>query len=343
MGRRLASVFWNRSEGRLRAGWRLAFYLLLLVLSAMVVQMALIWASDPFLARLSPALGVEISRGFDGISAVFAIIVATAIAGRWLDRRRFGDFGFHLRRRWWIDFCFGLALGALLMVGIFAVEWALGWATVTDVWRTTGDLPFAVAILLPLFAFVLVGYYEELMVRGYLLRNLAEGLGFGPISSRRALLLAWLLTSAFFGVLHVGNPNASLVSSANIGLAGLFLGLGILLSGELAIPIGLHITWNFFQGNVFGFPVSGTRVSEATFVAIRQTGLEAWTGGAFGPEAGLIGLIAIVIGCGLTFLWVYWRTGRIVVYTPFAEYRRRTDVQETNAESAEDADFHDLN
>lgn len=321
----LAGIFWNRGERRLRAGWRLLFFGVFLVVSAIAVQWVLTSVTEPFWARFSRSLGVEISRGLDGASAAIAITAAVAVAGWLFDRRSFADFGFHRGRGWWVDFAFGLALGALLMAGIFAAELALGWVTVTDVWQTSGGLAFPVAILVPLVAFLLVGYYEELLVRGYLLRNLAEGLGFGPISSRWALLLAWLLTSALFGFLHAGNPNATFVSSFNIGLAGLFLGLGTLLTGELAIPIGLHITWNFFQGNVFGFPVSGTRVSNATLFAIRQTGPEQWTGGAFGPEAGIIGLIAIAIGCGLTLLWVRWRTGRIVLHAPFAKYRRAGD------------------
>jgi len=321
----LAGIFWNRGERRLRAGWRLLLFGVFLVVSAIAVQWVLTSVTEPFWARFSRSLGVEISRGLDGASAAIAITAAVAVAGWLFDRRSFADFGFHRGRGWWVDFAFGLALGALLMAGIFAAELALGWVTVTDVWQTSGGLAFPVAILVPLVAFLLVGYYEELLVRGYLLRNLAEGLGFGPISSRWALLLAWLLTSALFGFLHAGNPNATFVSSFNIGLAGLFLGLGTLLTGELAIPIGLHITWNFFQGNVFGFPVSGTRVSDATFLAIRQTGPEQWTGGAFGPEAGIIGLIAIAIGCGLTLLWVRWRSGRIALYAPFAEYKRIGD------------------
>jgi len=299
---------------------------------APLVQVGLLWATDALLAGLSNPVAVAVSRGLDGLNAVFSISAGVAIAGWLLDRRRFVDFGFHLGRAWWIDFSFGLALGGLLMAGIFAAEMALGWVTVTDVWHTTGSLAFPVAILLPLIAFLFVGYYEELLVRGYLLRNLAEGLGFGPISSRWALFLAWVLTSALFGIFHAGNPNASFVSSANIGLAGLFLGLGILLTGELAIPIGLHIAWNFFQGNIFGFPVSGTRVSDATVFAIQQNGPEQWTGGAFGPEAGLIGLIAIAIGCVLTLLWVRWRTGRIAIHAPFAQYPKM------NADDAEIAD-----
>jgi membrane protease YdiL (CAAX protease family) len=321
----LAGIFWNRDERRLRAGWRLLFFGVLLVLLMLVVQALFVTIAEPLWARLSVVLGVEISRGLDGASAAIAITAAVAVAGWLFDRRSFADFGFHRGRAWWVDFAFGLALGALLMVGIFAAELALGWVTVTDVWQTSGGLAFPVAILVPLVAFLFVGYYEELLVRGYLLRNLAEGLGFGPIGPRLALLLAWLLTSALFGFLHAGNPNATFVSSFNIGLAGLFLGLGTLLTGELSIPIGLHITWNFFQGNVFGFPVSGTRVSDATFLAIRQSGPEQWTGGAFGPEAGIIGLIAIAIGCGLTMLWVRWRTGRIALHAPFAEFKRAGD------------------
>ncbi len=333
MGQRLAGIFRNRGEQRLRAGWRVLLFALLLGVVGSVAQIALTQAADSLLSWLPRTLAQEVSRGLDGAIVTLTVTVGVALAGWLLDRRPFADFGFHLGREWWTDFGFGLALGGLLMAGIFAVELALGWVTVTDSWRGSGGLPFAVALLMPLIAFLFVGYYEELLVRGYLLRNLAEGLRLGPINSRWALLLAWLLTSALFGFLHAGNPNASTVSSVNIGLAGLFLGLGILLTGKLAIPIGLHITWNFFQGNIFGFPVSGTRVSDATLIAIRQSGPDQWTGGAFGPEAGLIGLIAMAIGSGLTLLWVYRRTGRIAIHTPFAEYPKR------NADNAETTDF----
>jgi len=306
----------------------LLLFVILLAFSGFLIQISLVQLTEALFDRMGSPLALEASRGLDGLSSTLSITLAVFVGGWLLDRRRFVDFGLHLRRGWWLDFAFGLALGALLMAAIFAAELALGWVTITDAWHTAGDLPFSGAILLPLIAFLFVGYYEELLVRGYLLRNLAEGLGFGPINSRWALLLAWLLTSALFGFLHAGNPNATFVSSFSIGLAGLFLGLGILLTGELAIPIGVHIAWNFFQGNIFGFPVSGTRVSEATVFAIQQGGPEQWTGGAFGPEAGLIGLVAIAVGCGLTLLWVRWRTGRIALHAPFAEFRQDTEKAE---------------
>lgn len=329
MAARVLSFFWNHREKRWRAPWRLLLFGVLLIVLFPIIQLNLMAASESIIDALPRDIALAVSRSVDGLAATLVITAAVAIAGWMLDRRPFPDFGFHLDRSWWIDFGFGLALGGLLMGAIFVVELALGWVTVTDLWRSSAALSFPVAILVPLIAFLFVGYYEELLVRGYLLRNLAEGLGFGPITARWALLAAWLFTSALFGLLHAGNPNASFVSSFNIGLAGLFLGLGILLTGELAIPIGLHISWNFFQGNVFGFPVSGLRVSDTTVIAIHQSGPPLWTGGAFGPEAGLLGLFAIAVGCLLTLLWVRWRTGKLALHTPFATYPARNHPQKT--------------
>ena len=105
-------------------------------------------------------------------------------------------------------------------------------------------------------------------------------------------------------------------------MGGIFLGMGYVLTGSLAIPIGTHITWNFFQGNVFGFPVSGTTFFPVTFAAIEQSGPDAWTGGSFGPEGGLMGLLAILLGILAVAVWVRLRYGKLTLFTDIARYHR---------------------
>jgi len=301
----ITRLFWNPDEHRLRAGWRV---LIQLVVAGMLVAgfttLFRLFLGNALSFRLGPLVGFT---------------VAVWLAGRFLDRRRFVDFGFSLDARWWADFAFGLVLGTLLMTGIFAVEYGMGWLTITETMHTTTTgQSFFVALCLSLLSFVAVGFYEELVFRGYQVQNMAEGFNGGRMGPRRALIAAWLLSAALFGMAHAFNPNASLVSTLNIAGAGLLLGLGYVLTRQLALPFGIHIAWNFTQGNVFGFPVSGGSNFAAQVLVIRQGGPDVWTGGAFGPEAGLLGLAAMALGAALTVAWIWYRYNRIAWQTELA-------------------------
>jgi membrane protease YdiL (CAAX protease family) len=332
----LLSIFWSSEQRRLRTFWRLSLqigvWLTLQVVSVVpVVIIAIIAFSIPPLDIERYVTESEPFRLVLTAISLVATLITVWLAGRFLDRRRFIDFGLHLDRNWWIDFCFGLALGALLMGFIFLTEWAAGWITPAGFLQSVSSgLPFIPGILASLIAYVCVGIYEEFQSRGYHLKNLAEGLGF--IKPKGAVLVATLVSSVIFGIMHAYNPNASAISTFNLFLAGLFLALGYILTGELAIPIGLHITWNFFQGNVFGFPVSGTEAG-ATFIAIQQGGSDLITGGAFGPEGGLIGIAAMILGSILMVLWVRVRYGQVAILEKLvkADLRHRRE-EATNGE-----------
>ena len=115
-------------------------------------------------------------------------------------------------------------------------------------------------------------------------------------------------------------------------MLGLFLGLGFVLTGDLAIPIGLHIAWNFAQGYIFGFPVSGSN-EHLSLIATHQSGPTVWTGGAFGPEGGLMGIFAALLGILLVYGWVRWTQDRASVQTNLAEYSPLSTESEGEAVS----------
>jgi len=331
--------FYNPAQRRLRAFWRLFIQAVLFLLGTIVLGSAIVLAAVGIwlatgqipadVAGSPSAFSRLIAERMVGsfwigllstLASLLIMLLTYWVAGRFLDRRSFRDFGFHVNAAWWRDLAFGLALGALLMALIFAAELAAGWVTITGTLQgPRSGVTLGVALAQGLALFICVGIYEEMLSRGYQLRNMAEGLNIKALGPKWALWLGYLLSSTIFGLLHLANPNASLMSTFNLVIAGLFLGLGFILTGELAISIGLHVTWNFFQGNVFGFPVSGMRPF-VSLIAVRQGGLPLWTGGAFGPEAGLIGLLAILLGSALIVGWVRRTRGRVAWQTHLAEY-----------------------
>ncbi len=307
-GQSVTSIFWNYDQHRPRALLRLIITILLTAVLTFVF-------GAPFFAISGGVSSPVVEKTLLYVAALVAIWLAT----RFVDQRPFSDTGIFLTRVWWIDLGFGLLLGAILMTLVFLVELAAGWITISEIFYTAGsDQSFVVSILSPLPLLLLVGIVEELAFRGYLLLNAAEGLNFSFINPRTALIIAWLLSSLIFGVMHAFLPNATATSTANIVMAGIWLGLGYVLTGSIAIPIGIHITWNFFQGYVFGFPVSGGRDFSATFMAVEQGGPAAWAGGDFGPEGGLIGLLAMALGILLVAAWIRIRYGRLNLDTAIA-------------------------
>jgi membrane protease YdiL (CAAX protease family) len=315
------AIVWNEQTRRLRLPWRLVLWLVLLLALSFVVATAVGILSSRSIESIYALFTPEppgdqtliAARNLVFVSGQLVVMVGSVyLAGRFLDRRWFRDFGFHFDRDWWADLGFGLGLGATLMSGVFVVELLAGWITIRELFFIArADFAFWPWFLWGFVTFVAVGVYEELLFRGYLITNIAEGLTwFERVRGTAAVGLATLFTSVVFGVAHAGNPNATFASTVGIVLAALTLAAGYVLTGELAIPIGLHTTWNFFQGTVYGFPVSGTN-NGVSLVAIEQSGPSVITGGGFGPEAGLIGISATGVGLGLTVLWVKWREGAI--------------------------------
>jgi len=287
----MVNPFYNREEERIRAGWRLLLQL--------VVMAILLIGLNYLVALVIP------NPGFLGTTTISLVgfTLSIWIAARFLDGRSFGSLGIALDRKWIVEFAAGFGMAALAMGFIFTVELATGWITFTGYgWERAFEFPYPLPLLGYLAGMLMVGFYEELFSRGYHITNLTEGFTGKRLDTKQAALLALILSSSIFGILHAGNPNASLISTTNIVVAGLVLGVPYLVTGNLAIPVGLHAAWNFFQGGIFGFPVSGLP-NRSTLLQIRETGPDLMTGGSFGPEAGLMGVIGLVLILALFYLY----------------------------------------
>lgn len=282
-------LFVERGANRPRAGWRLLSHgaLAISLMTCLTVPLILV----PGALQAEP-VSIEL-LGLSSVGGAIGITLATVIARRWLDRRSFRSLGLQLDRSAAADLTIGFLIPAVQMGLVFLIELALGWSR-WEGWAWEAEPPRLVlgGLALSLATFVLVGYQEELLSRGYQLQNLIEAAG-----------LRWAvgISSAIFALLHLGNPGAGLSSTLGLVAAGLFLAYGYLRTGRLWLSIGLHVGWNFFEGTVFGFPVSGLDL----FRLMRHTvDGPAWaTGGGFGPEAGAVILPAYALGLLLIRLY----------------------------------------
>ena len=143
------------------------------------------------------------------------------------------------------------------------------------------------SLLASFLIFGIASAFEEALFRGYILQTFARsGLAW----------LAILLTSVFFGAVHLGNPNANLISTANTILAGVWFSVAYLKTRDLWFVWGLHLMWNWMQGAFFGIEVSGlTGITATPFLKEADFGPSWLTGQTYGLEGGVICTIAIVI------------------------------------------------
>ena len=309
----IKNIFWNTEQARLRAGFRI-----LIQLTAFFILMKGLAALFGLPNEITSNMSLWIYLAFAGVR-LFRVLISVWLSGRFLDHRPFSDFGLQLNKKWWQDLGFGLGLGILLIGSVFLIELAAGWVTISDTLHTANsEGSFILKLIVFLLLFVCVGFSEELNSRGYHLTNIVEGLNFKAIDPKYSIVIAVFLSSILFGIFHLGSPGANLISIFIIFLMAILLSIAYVLTGRLALPIGVHIAWNLFQGNVFGFPVSGTTFAAetVTFFSIQQSGPELWTGGAFGPEGGVLGLLAIIAGIFLMVGWIRFRDGSIKLYSP---------------------------
>jgi membrane protease YdiL (CAAX protease family) len=285
----LARLFFSPDKQRLRAGWRLLIQtiLLLFLLACLGFPVGL------FFTNSNQILSEQLLMLLSELVSFFAILISVFLSRRIMDQRSISSLGVDLSKKVVPDLAVGFMISLLSLVLVFVLEILFGWIhNVSFAWQTQSPISVISGSIIALILFIMVGWNEELLSRGYHLQTLTSGLN---------LPFGVIISSAIFGILHLTNPNATWVSVIGIFLAGLFLAFGYIRTHKLWLSIGLHIGWNFTEGVLLGFPVSGWNGYQLTRIKIN--GPVIWTGGAFGPEAGLIILPALILGIILIYLY----------------------------------------
>ena len=271
----------------IHSGWLKSLLFVPLILISQIIAVIIMSASGFDMSSFGTGkIDLELMIILEYTMTFFMIIMLWAFM-KYIDKEPLINIGLQVKGRL-KDFNFGLLIGLLIMG--FAYFFLLLINEIVFV-----DIDFNLnKVLLSIVLFMGVSVFEEIIFRGYVLKNLLES--FNPY-------VALFVSSLFFSLIHGANPNVTLLGLSNIFLACIFLGASYVFTKNLWFPIALHFSWNFFQA-MFGFKVSGLdSYSIIKFDIIENNYIN---GGEFGFENSVLSLIIIIIFT--IIIWKYFKS-----------------------------------
>jgi hypothetical protein len=209
-----------------------------------------------------------------------------------IEKRNLSSIGFS-NDNWLKKYAFGFLIGIAMMGIIVVILSVFGYITIEKHPSQPVGVSALASILIVLLGWIIQGGTEEIVTRGWLMN---------VIGARYNITLGLIISSTFFGLLHLGNPNINYIAILNIILVGLFYGIYVIKANDLWAVCGMHSAWNFAQGNLFGFEVSGLNVEVGSLIDLNLVGNDFVTGGVFGPEAGIISTFVLLSSIFIVFL-----------------------------------------
>jgi len=304
-GRVLTWPVFNHADGRLRAPVRALLPLVATFLALGAIQ-----------AFVRPRFdGKLVVGGVETGLFLVTVVAAVFLGARLIDRRPVTEYGLSLDRTWLRSFAVGAAVATAVNAGTLVVALSAGWATVDGVTAGAGPASFLPAFLM-VFAYIAVAAtWEEFVFRGAMLQNLAEGAD-GYVPRWLAVGVALLASTVIFAFMHSGkitHPS----QGAYYAVAGLVLGSTYVLSGDLALPVGFHVFYNFTMSAVFGLGVSQ---DTPELLAVTVTGPTVWMG-----EEGALRMAFAAVGGLLLLAYVHRREGGLRLDERVPAWTARSD------------------
>ena len=224
-------------------------------------------------------------------SMIFFMVILLWLFMKFIDKQPFIQIGLQTKGRL-KEFNYGIFLGFIIMGAAFLFLFSINEIVFVDFSFNLNK------VLLSIVLFTGISVFEEVVFRGYMLKNLLES--FNPY-------LALFISSIFFSLIHGSNPNVTTLGLCNIFLAGFFLGASYVFTKNLWFPIALHFSWNFFQ-SMFGFKVSGLDSYSIIEFTIPENNM--LNGGEFGFESSYLSIIILILG--IFIIWNYFKNNSLI-------------------------------
>jgi membrane protease YdiL (CAAX protease family) len=289
----MKQIFINPNSGIIRAGWRIAIFIIIFI----TINLSITFIVREILGSLKG--GGLLWFILLGISATLAAFLSR----KYIDKESLTSLGLQFNKLAILDVIMGVVIGGLIMTGMYFTLLYTGqikfegfswWmeSVGSNINFSSAGILIALGVFLQ---FIVVAWWEELVFRGIILQNISKGLG-----------LKWgvIISTIIFAGIHFGNPDATILSTILIMLITLQLVYAYLKSGQLWLPIGLHLGWNFFQASIFGFSSSGH--ASPTMISQSPIGPDWLSGGEFGAENSLL-IIPFTLA---SLLIIHWWIGR---------------------------------
>jgi membrane protease YdiL (CAAX protease family) len=233
------------------------------------------------------------------------VLIATVIMG-YFEKRTFADYGLPLRGAFGARFFEGLLWGFVAECATMGILYLTGNASFHG-FDQRGSAALAYAAMWG-GAFLMVGFFEEFLFRGYPQFTLASGIGFWP---------AAFLLSGLFWLAHMGNPGETWVGGLAAALAALIFCVSLRLTGNLWFAIGMHCSWDWSETYFFGVPDSGFPAT-GHLLNTSFSGSKWMTGGTVGPEGSVVELLVCLVVIALLYVRFAKATSASPTWTPKA-------------------------
>jgi membrane protease YdiL (CAAX protease family) len=278
----LSSIFLGR-DGRIRSGWRFVIFI-----AGFTFSVAILFVLAALLLRPLKLEGATATLA-NALAFFLPILISALFVGwlcnRLLDGSSLRALGASFTAGWFKNFVVGALIGTITLCLAVGIGVALGGLSFTTDQIGFGSI--AQTLVLSLLIFIANSAAEEALFRGYPMQTFFHS---------DLKLFGVIFTGVLFATTHVGNPSADFLSWLNTFIAGIWFGVAYWKSGDLWLPFGMHLMWNWMQGAFFGIEVSGlTDITSAPLLKEIDRGPAWLTGETYGIEAGVACTAALVI------------------------------------------------